>query len=72
MINNNQEDRKEMAHEIAEVRRTGRTNMFDRRAVIEILYELGHDYTAEYLEENKDDYFDLLKLSGEDRKEDFK
>lgn len=72
MINNNKEDREDMAKEIAEVRRTGKTNMFDRIAVIEILYDLGYDYTAEYLEENKEDYLDLLKLSGENKKEDFK
>lgn len=65
MINNNKEDRNCMAKEIAEVRRTGRTNMFDRITVIEILYQLGYDFTAEYLEENKGDYMSLLELSGE-------
>lgn len=65
MVNNCQEDRIEMAQEIAKVRESGLTNMFDRNRVIEILYAMGHDYTAEYLEENKNDYMSLLELSGE-------
>jgi chorismate mutase len=64
-INHNQEDRVEMAKEIAEVRRTGETNMMDRRRVAEILREMGFDFTADYIEENVGDYMSLLTLSGE-------
>jgi chorismate mutase len=60
----NNDDRIEMAKEIAEVRKTGMTNMFDRSSVIEILRDLGHDDTAEYLRDNRDEYMELLKLSG--------
>lgn len=60
----NKENKIEMVQEIAEVRRTGLTNMFDRNSVIDMLYTMGYDYTAEYLEENKREYMDLLKMSG--------
>lgn len=55
----------EMAQDISLVRKTGMTNMFDRRNVIEVLYMMGHDVTAEYLEDNKSEYMELLKLSGD-------
>lgn len=65
MINNYEQDRIEMAKEIAEVRKTGAVNMFDRRSVIDILESLGYDFTAEYISENKNDYLALLEKSGE-------
>lgn len=64
MINTNNDDRIEMAQEIAEIRNSSKTNMFDRQAVIDLLYENGYDFTAEYIIENKDDYLELLKLSA--------
>lgn len=63
MIDN--QEKIEMAQDIALVRKTDATNMFDRRNVIEVLYMMGHDTTAEYLEDNKSEYMELLKLSGE-------
>lgn len=63
--NNNQEDRIEMAQELAEVRGTGLVNMMDRKGVIDVLYSMGHDFSAEYLEDNKSDYMELLVLSGQ-------
>lgn len=65
MKNNNQEDRIEMAQELAEVRKTVLTNMMDRLGVAEVLTSLGYDYTSEYIKDNKADYMDLLVLSGE-------
>lgn len=64
-INHNEEDRIEMAKEIAEVRRTGEVNMMDRQGVAEILFEMGFDYTAEYILANVGDFFSLLELSKE-------
>jgi chorismate mutase len=63
-INHNEEDRIEMAKEIAEVRRTGETNMLDRGRVAELLDEMGFDYTAEYIRVNTGDYMSLLEKSG--------
>lgn len=45
---------------IAMVRKTGMTNMFDRENVIIILKELGYNNIADYLEENKKEYLELL------------
>lgn len=59
------EDIIEMAQEIAEVRKTGVVNMYDRGGVINVLEVLGYDYTADYIKENKEDYIKLLKLSGD-------
>jgi len=61
MINNCIEDRIDIAKEIAEVRKSGLVNMFDRFGV---LMDLGYDYAAEYIEKNRMDYLELLKLSG--------
>lgn len=66
MINNNEQDRIDMAEEISEIRLSGKVNMYDRKEVINELFALGYDYTAEYLEENKEDYINLLKLRGEE------
>ena len=60
----NLQDRKECAQEIAEVRKTGRVNMWDRMGVAEVLYDLGYDFTAEHITDNRDDYLSLLKESG--------
>ena len=49
---------------IAMVRRTGLTNMFDRKNVIIILKELGYDNIANYLEKNKKEYLELLMSSN--------
>lgn len=49
---------------IAMVRRTGLTNMFDRENVIVILKEFGYNNIADYLEENKKEYLELLIESG--------
>lgn len=49
---------------IAMVRRAGLTNMFDRKNVIMILKELGYNNIADYLEENKKEYLELLIESG--------
>ena len=62
-----EETRKEiiqMAKDIASVRKTGRTNMYDRIAVIEILNEIEAYDTADYIAECKDEYMELLILSG--------
>jgi hypothetical protein len=54
-----------MAKDIAEVRRTGKTNMFCVNAVICILFDLDLEETASYLlRSNKDEFFRLLKMSG--------
>lgn len=61
----NEQDIRETAQEIAEVRKTGRANMFDIEAVVYELYHLGHTFTAEYIQDNRKDYVDrLLELSG--------
>lgn len=65
MLNNCKEDRLEMAKEIAEVRKTGETNMLIRSNVINILYSLGYDFTADYIQNKRADYINLLKLSGD-------
>ena len=49
---------------IAMVRRTGLTNMFNRNNVILILKEFGYNEIADYLEEHKKEYLELLKASG--------
>ena len=46
------------------VRKTGMTNMLDRENVIMILKELGYNNIADYLEENKKEYLELLIESG--------
>ena len=53
-----------IAMAIAEVRKTGKTNMFNFLNVINILRELDCNKEADYLEVNKDKYIELLKLSG--------
>lgn len=58
------EEKKVMARDIAEVRVEGTVNMFDRHGVIEALYLLDKDDTAYYLYSNKNEYMELLKLSG--------
>lgn len=54
----------EIAQELAYIRRVGATNMFDRKGVIEILQLIGQNTIAEYLEDNKSEYIELLVLSG--------
>ena len=54
-----------IARDIAKVRETGLTNMFDRIRVIEILEIMGYEDSVEYLTNHKADYMELLKLSGE-------
>ena len=54
-----------IARDIAKVRETGLTNMFDRIRVIEILGIMGYEDSVEYLTNYKADYMELLKLSGE-------
>lgn len=46
------------------VRKTGMTNMFDRKNVIVILKEFGYNNIADYLEENKKEYLELLIASS--------
>lgn len=46
--------------EIAEIRRSGWCNMYSVEAVINALYELGCDYTAEFISENKEYYLETL------------
>lgn len=65
MNNVNNEEKIEIAKELAYIRRVGATNMFDRKNVIELLYLMGHDTTAEYLEDNKSKYMELLELSAD-------
>lgn len=60
----NNEDRIEVAKSIAQVRRTGKVNMFDRRGVITLMYMIGDDFSADYLANNPDEYMKLLELSG--------
>lgn len=54
-----------IAKAIAEVRRTGMTNMFDRSMVIELIDMLGHEDEADYLRNNLSEYGELLRKSGE-------
>ena len=49
---------------ITMVRRTGLANMFDRKNVIVILKEFGYNNIADYLEENKKEYLELLIEGG--------
>ena len=49
---------------IATIRRTNLVNMFDRKNVIVILKEFGYNNIADYLEENKKEYLELLIESG--------
>lgn len=49
---------------ITMVRRTGLTNMFDRKNVIVILKEFGYNNIADYLEVNKKEYLELLIASS--------
>ena len=58
------EQKEFIAMAIAEVRKTGKTNMFNFLNVINILRELDCNKEADYLEVNKDKYIELLKLSG--------
>ena len=46
------------------VRKTGLTNMLDRENVIVILKEFGYNNIADYLEENKKEYLELLIASS--------
>lgn len=64
MDNKITEERKLYAKDIAQVRRTGLVNMFNRKGVIKVLENLGCENTAEYIECNKKDYMELLKESG--------
>lgn len=60
----NDEDKIEVAKGIAQVRRSGKVNMFDRRGVIDVMYMIGDDFSADHLASNPDDYIELLELSG--------
>lgn len=53
-----------IAKAIAEVRKTGKVNMFDRRNVVDVMQNLGYYEEAEYIIDNKDKYIDLLNLSS--------
>ena len=57
-------DNKKYAMDIAEVRKLGITNMFDRIKVIEVLKKIGCNDTANYLKNNKNNYIKLLEESG--------
>lgn len=59
------QERINMAKDLAEVRRTGKVNMFAIQHVKECLVELGCYSTAYYIQENKEDYISLLDLSGD-------
>ena len=59
-----EEQKIEMAKDIAEVRETGETNMFDYYAVVRILHDLHHEETSNYLWHNKKEFMNLLILSG--------
>ena len=63
-MNNTEQERIKMAKDIASIRMIGRTNMFDRVAVIEILKEMDAYDTADYIEDCEDEYMELLILSG--------
>lgn len=45
---------------IEAVRKSGLTNMFDSKAVIELCQMLGNDVAAKWVEENKDAYSRLV------------
>lgn len=45
-----------VAKGLEEVRRSGETNMFDRVRVIELLYERGHQYAAQWCIDHKSLY----------------
>ena len=65
MLKNNQDqDKAKMAQELAQVRESGRTNMFDRATVMAILIEMNCVDTAFYLQEHKEEFMDLLILSA--------
>lgn len=49
---------------ITAVRKTNLVNMFDRKNVIVILKEFGYNNIADYLEENKKEYLELLIASS--------
>ncbi len=53
-----------VAMAIAEVKKTGKTNMFISSNVIDILEEMNYFNEADYIRENKDKYIELLKLSS--------
>ena len=53
-----------VAKAIADVRRTGLTNMYDRPTVIEIMDILGYNQEANYLRDNLQEYGSLLVKSG--------
>jgi hypothetical protein len=54
-----------IAKEIAEIRRTGLVNMFFLNDVLELMFVLGYNDTAEYIKMNRTEYLNLLELSGD-------
>lgn len=63
MINNNINDRKEMAEEIGYIVKTFNIDIFDKKTILKDLKELGYDYTAEYIKQiSKKDYVNIIIL----------
>ena len=59
----NEEDMLEVAKAMAIVRETGYVNMLDRRGVVDVLFEIGDDFSAHYVLNNIGQYTNLLQLS---------
>lgn len=57
-------DNVNIAIALAEVRKTGATNMIDRYKVIDVMELLGYRKEAKYILNNKDKYIELLNLSA--------
>lgn len=63
MINNNINDRKEMAEEIGYVVKTFSIDIMDKKTILQDLKGLGYDYTAEYIKQiSKKDYVNIILL----------
>lgn len=54
-----------IAKAIADVRRTGLTNMYYTNNVIDLMRQFGNEEESEYLSQNKSEYIRLLILSSD-------
>lgn len=56
---------REVLKAIADVRRSGVTNMYDRKRVLEEISMNCSQEIKDYIKDHENDYLELLKLSGD-------
>lgn len=56
---------REVLKAIADVRRSGVTNMYDRKRVLEEISANCSEEIKDYIKDHENDYLELLKLSGD-------